>query len=44
MEKYTTQTSRSSNLSSPIDPPLIIQIATPEKPEEEFLSEPITSE
>ncbi|CAF3191746.1 unnamed protein product [Rotaria socialis] len=44
MEKCTTQTSRSSNLSSPIDPPLIIQIATPEKPEEEFLSEPITSE
>ncbi|CAF4643196.1 unnamed protein product, partial [Rotaria magnacalcarata] len=33
MEKCTTQTSRSSNLSSPIDPPLIIQIATPEKPE-----------
>ncbi|CAF1645888.1 unnamed protein product [Rotaria magnacalcarata] len=44
MEKCTTQTSRSSNLSSPIDPPLIIQIARPEKPEEEFLSEPITSE
>lgn len=43
MEKCTTQTSSSSNLSLPIDPPLIIQIATPEKPEEEFLSEPITS-
>lgn len=44
MEKCTTQTSSSStNLSSPIDPPLIIHIATPEKPEEKFLSEPITN-
>ncbi|CAF2188491.1 unnamed protein product [Rotaria magnacalcarata] len=44
IEKCTTQTSPSSNLSSPIDQPLIIRIATPETSEEELLSESITSE
>ncbi|CAF4331859.1 unnamed protein product, partial [Rotaria sp. Silwood2] len=44
MEKCTTQTSPSSNSSSPIYPPLIVDIAIPEKQKEPFLSESIMIE
>ncbi|CAF3657510.1 unnamed protein product [Rotaria sordida] len=41
MEKCTSQTSPLSNSSSPIYPPLIVDIAIPEKQKEPFLSESI---